>query len=143
MDETDATKLTHTRGDFGVSGLTPGRDPILRNEELLMPFFCWFLCASTALLLVWDETFGLHGAARARTLAPERAEATERGATAGAAGGAPSEAAREAAQAYSAAPTPMAASATRWARTETRNEPHRCAACISGSQSHCGIGAAE
>ena len=57
MDETDATKLTRTRGDFGVSGLTPGRDPILRNEELLMPFFCWFLCASTALLLVWNETW--------------------------------------------------------------------------------------
>ena len=68
--------------------------------------------------------FGLHGAARARTLAPEQAEATERGATAGAAGGAPSEAAREAAQAHSAAPIPMAASATRWARTETRNDPH-------------------
>ena len=89
MDETDATKLTRTRGDFGVSGLTPGRDPILRDEELLMPFFCWFLCASTVLLWVWNER--PHGAARARTLAPEQAEATERGATAGAAGGVPSE----------------------------------------------------
>ena len=40
VDETDATKLTRTRGDFGVSGLTPGRDPILRNEDaffLLVP----------------------------------------------------------------------------------------------------------
>ena len=50
MDVMDATKLTRTREELGVSGLTPGRDPILRNEELLMPFFCWFLGASTTLL---------------------------------------------------------------------------------------------
>jgi hypothetical protein len=47
-----------------------------------------------------------------------------RAATAGAAGGAPSEVAREAAQAHSAAPIPIAASATRWAQTETRNDPY-------------------
>ena len=32
MDAVDETKLTRTRGDFGVSGLTPGRDPALRQR---------------------------------------------------------------------------------------------------------------
>jgi hypothetical protein len=41
MDETDAPRLTRTRGDLGVSDLTPGRDPILRRcadkDQTLQP----------------------------------------------------------------------------------------------------------